>query len=178
MVLLLATTVQALDYDFEDAAQLKDWKVIGDDWKVKNGILHGQNTPAAGGFDHGPGIVVGEDKWMDYIVEVRMKMDAGKLGGPIIRYIDPQNWYWFEAWRKGICLRPHVKGEDQAPDPIPGALWERKEDFQDGKWHTYRIKAEGENITVWFDKQKVLEFTYNDLKWGRPAHPVRSRKVF
>ena len=67
-VLLLATAAQALDYDFEDAAQLKDWKVIEGDWKVENAVLHGQNEPAAGGFDHGPGIVVGEDKQMAYIV--------------------------------------------------------------------------------------------------------------
>ena len=87
-----------------------------------------------------------------------MEMNAGNLGGSIIRYIDPQNWYWFEAWRKGIYPHPNVKGADQAPAPIPGALWERKENFQDGKWHTYRIKAEGENVTVRLDKQKILVF--------------------
>ena len=38
------------------------------DWKVENAVLHGQNTPTAGGFDHGPGIVVGEDKRTGYIV--------------------------------------------------------------------------------------------------------------
>lgn len=173
IVLFLSTTVQALDYDFSDLNQLKDWTIIGGDWKVKNGVLHGEKTPAAPGFDHGPGIVVGEASWTDYVFEVKVKMEVGKLGGPIIRYIDPQNWYWFEAWRTQFYLRPHVKGEDQAPDPILGAMWERKGEFQDGKWHTYKIKAAGENITAWFDGEKVLEFTYNKLNWGRPAHPVK-----
>ena len=67
-MLLLATIAQVLDHDFEDAARLKDWKVIGGDWKIENAVLHGQNEPAAGGFDHGPGIVVGEDKQTAYIV--------------------------------------------------------------------------------------------------------------
>ena len=173
IALLLSTTAQALDYDFSDANQLKDWTVIGGDWKVKNGVLTGEKVPPAPGFDHGPGIVVGEDAWTDYTFEVKMKMDAGKLGGPVIRYVDPKNWYWFEVWGTQFYLRPHVNGEDQAPDPIPDALWERKETFQDGKWHTYRIKAEGEDITVWFDGEKVMEFTYNKLKWGRPAHAVK-----
>ena len=101
-----------------------------------------------------------------------MKMDEGKLGGPIIRYIDPQNWYWFEPWGTQFFLRPTVKGEDQAPDPIPGALWDRGKGFQDGDWHTYKIDAKGEKITAWFDGEKVLDFTYNKLQWGRPAHAV------
>lgn len=170
---LFATSALALDYDFSNTNQLKDWTIIGGDWQIKSGVLLGEKVPAAAGFDHGPGIVVGEDDWTDYVFEVKIKMEADKLGGPIIRYVDPQNWYWFEAWHQQFYLRPHVNGEDQAPDPIPDALWDRKEEFQDGKWHTYRIKAEGEDITVWFDGEKILEFTYNDLKWGRPAHPVK-----
>ena len=67
-MLLLATIAQVLDHDFEDAARLKDWKVIGGDWKIENAVLHGQITLTADGFDLGPGIGVGEDKRTDYIV--------------------------------------------------------------------------------------------------------------
>ncbi len=161
-----------LFYDFETKAQLGEWKIIGGDWEIENGILKGENVPAAPGFDHGPGIVTGEDTWTDYVFELKMKMEQEKLGGPIIRYIDEQNWYWFEAWRAQFYLRPHVNGEDQAPDPIPEALYVMDEELQDGEWHTYKIKAEGENIVAWVDGEKVLEFTYNELDWGRPAHPV------
>jgi hypothetical protein len=172
-VLSLSIKTQALDYDFSDADQLKDWAIIGGDWEVKDGILRGERVPAAAGFDHGPGVVVGKDTWTDYVFELKMKMEEGKLGGPIIRYIDEKNWYWFEAWKTQFYLRPHVNGEDQAPDPIPEALWDRGEQFQDGKWHTYRIKAEGEDIAAWVDGEKVLEFAYNKLEWGRPAHAVK-----
>jgi len=172
-VLSLSITAQALDHDFSDANQLKDWTIIGGDWDVKDGVLHGEQVPAVGGFDHGPGIVFGEDAWTDYVFEFKVKMEAGKLGGPIIRYIDEGNWYWFEAWKTEFYLRPHVDGEDQAKDPIPGAMWDRGEPFQDGEWHTYRIKAEGENITAWFNGEKVLDFTYSKLNWGRPAHLSR-----
>jgi len=171
-LLLIALPTRGVFYDFENKAQLNEWEVIGGDWKIEKGALKGEKTPAAGGFDHGPGIVVGEDSWTDYTVELKIKMDADKLGGPIIRYIDEQNWYWFEAWRTSIYLRPHVAGEDQAPDPIPDAMWDRGKEFQDGEWHTYKIKAVGEDITVWFDGEKILDFTYNKLKWGRPAHDV------
>ena len=171
---LLLTVLPAwgVFYDFANKAQLNDWEVIGGDWKIENGVLKGEQVPGAGGFDHGPGIVVGEDSWTDYVFELKMKMDADKLGGPIIRYIDEQNWYWFEAWRTSIYLRPHVAGEDQALDPIPDAMWDRGEEFQDGEWHTYKIEAKGEDITVWFDGKKILDFTYNKLQWGRPAHDV------
>ncbi|HIE28087.1 TPA: DUF1080 domain-containing protein [Candidatus Poribacteria bacterium] len=172
-LLFLALPVWGLFYDFENRAQLKEWEVIGGDWKIENGVLKGKKTPPAPGFDHGPGIVVGEDTWTDYVFELKMKLDAGKLGGPIIRYIDEKNWYWFESWRTQFYLRPHVNGEDQAPDPIPEAMWDRKKEFQDGEWHTYKIEAKGEDITAWFDGEKVLDFTYNKLKWGRPAHPVK-----
>jgi len=171
-LLLLTLPTWGVFYDFGNKAQLNEWEIIGGEWKIENGTLKGENVPAAGGFDHGPGIVVGEDSWTDYTVELKMKMEADKLGGPIIRYIDEQNWYWFEAWRTSIYLRPHVAGEDQAPDPIPEALWDRGEEFQDGEWHTYKIKAQGEDITTWFDGEKILDFTYNNLKWGRPAHDV------
>lgn len=172
-MLLSALPALGVLYDFESKAQLEDWEIIGGEWEIKNGVLLGENVPAAAGFDHGPGIVVGEDTWTDYTFELRMKMEDGKLGGPIFRYIDEENWYWLEAWRTNLYLRPHVAGEDQAPDPIPEALWDRGEAFQDGEWHTYKIKAEGEDIAVWVDGEKVLEFTYNELNWGRPAHPVK-----
>jgi hypothetical protein len=172
--LLLATfPAWGVFYDFENKAQLKEWEVIGGDWKIENGVLKGEKVPPAPGFDHGPGIVIGEDSWTDYVFELKMNMEKEKLGGPIIRYIDPKNWYWFEAWKTQFFLRPHVNGEDQALDPIPDAMWDRGKEFQDGQWHTYKIKAEGENITVWFDGEKVIEFTYNKLKWGRPAHAVK-----
>jgi len=171
-LLLVTLPAWSLFYDFETKAQLKEWEVIGGDWKIVNGVLEGENTPAAGGFDHGPGVVVGEDTWTDYVVELKMKMDTDKLGGPIIRYVDLENWYWFEAWRSSFYMRPHVAGEDQAPDPIPEALWERGKEFQDNEWHTYKIEAKGEDITVWFDGEKILDFTYDKLKWGRPAHDV------
>jgi hypothetical protein len=51
-------------------------------------------------------------------------------------------------------------------------MWDRGKEFQDGEWHTYKIQAEGEDITVWVDSEKVLDFTYNELNWGRPAHHV------
>ena len=172
--LLLATIpVWGVFYDFGNKNQLKEWEVIAGEWKIENGALKGEKVPAAGGFDHGPGIVVGEDSWADYVVELKMKMDDGKLGGPIIRYIDEQNWYWFEPWGSSIYMRPHVAGEDQAPDPIPGALWDRGKTFQDSEWHTYKIKAQGEDITAWFDGEEIFSFTYDKLKWGRPAHDVK-----
>ena len=171
-LLFCAFPAWSLFYDFENRSQLEDWDIIGGEWEVEGGVLLGENVPAAGGFDHGPGIVVGEDAWTDYTFELKMKMEEGKLGGPIIRYVDESNWYWFEAWGTQFYLRPHVEGEDQALDPIPEAFWDRGEAFQDGEWHTYRIEAEGEDITAWVDDEKVLDFTYNELDWGRPAHPV------
>ena len=171
-MLFLAFPAWSLFYDFENKAQLDNWEIIGGEWGIENGVLLGENVPAVAGFDHGPGIVVGEDTWTDYTFELKMKMEADKLGGPIIRYIDESSWYWFEAWRTSFYLRPHVNGEDQAPDPIPEAFWDRGEEFQDGEWHTYNIRAEGEDIIVWIDGEKVLDFTYSELDWGRPAHPV------
>ncbi len=172
-LLLWTFPAWALFYDFESKAQLEDWDIVGGEWEIGKGILTGENVPAVAGFDHGPGIIVGEDTWTDYTLEFKMKMEEGKLGGPIIRYIDEENWYWFESWKTQFYLRPHVNGEDQAPDPIPEALWDRGEEFQDGEWHIYRIEAEGEDIAAWVDGEKVLEFTYNELEWGRPAHAVK-----
>jgi hypothetical protein len=171
-VLFLPIKARTLDYDFSDAGQLKDWEIIGGDWKIENGVLRGEKVPAAGGFDHGPGILVGEEGWTDYEFQFRMKIEDGEYGpGPIIRYVDERNWYYFETFRTQFFMRPHLNGEDQAPDPIPGAIW-KESPLTDGKWHTVKIKAEGENIAAWVDGKKVFAFKYTDLKWGRPAHPV------
>jgi len=96
----------SLFYDFENKAQLGDWEIIGGDWEIEDGVLKGENVPAAPGFDHGPGIVIGEDTWTDYVFELKMKMEEEKLGGPIIRYIDEQNWY---------CLKPGMPSSTFAP---------------------------------------------------------------
>ena len=177
-VLFLFTTAQALDYDFEDKRQLKEeWEIIGGDWKIQNGVLRGQNAPAAGGNDHGPGIVVGEEDWTDYVFEFKMMVEKGKNGpGPLIRYQDPQNWYYFEAWKGKFFLRPHLLKhgvKDGAPDPIPGTIWEQKDFPGDGKWHDIKISAEGENIAGWVDGKQIWKYTFNKIKWGRPAAPVK-----
>jgi hypothetical protein len=177
-VLCLFTTAQALDYDFEDKRQLNDWEVVGGDWKIQDGTLRGQHAPAAGGAGWGPGILIGEDTWSDYELEFKMMVEKGISGGPgpVIRYQDPQNWYYFETWNGKFFLRPRVVQEglnDGAPDPIPGTVWEQADFPGDGKWHDIKISAKGEDIAGWVDGKQVWKYTFNKVKWGRPAGPIK-----
>jgi hypothetical protein len=177
-VLFIFTTAQALDYDFENKNQLKDWEVVGGDWRIEKGALRGQHAPAAGGAGWGPGILIGEATWTDYELEFKMMVEKGIDGGPgpVIRYQDPQNWYYFETWKGKFFLRPRVVKEglnDGAPDPIPGTVWEQANFPGDGKWHDIKISAKGEDIAGWVDGKQVWKYTFNKIKWGRPAGPIK-----
>ena len=164
------TSAWALFYDFSNKAQLDDWTVIGGKWKIEQGALSGEDAPGAAGFDHGPGILIGNDDWTDYTLEFKMKMaDVATTcaSGPIMRYVDDQNWYFFECYNERVFIRPHVNGVDLGKDPIPGTIAEGLKGFpKDGQWYTINIKAEGVTFTISVDGKEKVSFDYGKKEDG------------
>jgi hypothetical protein len=145
-----------IKFDFENANQLKEWKVISGDWKIKGGVITGEFAQPAPGSDNGVGIVYGDENWTDYTFEVKIRSDAGGTNapGPIARFKDISNYYFFECYANQMIFRPHTDGTDRvwvqtaAVAGFPGI----------GVWHNLKIEVTGKHVIVWVNNAKVLDF--------------------
>ena len=156
--ILLCNQAQAgqIKFDFEDAKQLKEWEVISGDWKIKGGIITGEFAKPAPGSDNGVGIVYGDVNWTDYTLELKIRSDAGATNapGPIARFTDISNYYFFECYANQMIFRPHTGGTDrvwveQAAVPgFPGL----------GNWHDLKIELKGNHVKILVDDKEVLDF--------------------
>jgi len=150
------TKAGQIKLDFEKANQLKEWEVISGDWKIENGVITGQFAKPAPGSDNGVGIVYGEPDWTDYTLEVKIRSDAGGTNapGPIARFTDISNYYFFECYADQMIFRPHTDGTDRgwaeggAVPGFPGI----------GKWHDLKIELEGNHVKVSVNGAEVLDF--------------------
>ena len=168
---VVATFSQAkagqIKFDFEKENQLEEWEVISGDWKIKDGVITGQFAQPAPGSDNGVGIVYGEEDWTDYTLEVKIRSDAGGTNapGPIARFKDISNYYFFECYNNQMIFRPHTDGTDRvwaqiaAVAGFPGI----------GVWHDLKVEIEGEHVKVWINDAEVLDFD--------TQYPVESGKT-
>ena len=155
-ILCSQTKAGKIEFDFEDAKQLKEWEIISGDWEIKGGIITGEFAKPAPGSDNGVGIVYGDEEWTDYTLEVKIRSDAGGTNapGPIARFTDISNYYFFECYNNSMIFRPHTDGTDrvwveQAAVPgFPGLK----------EWHDLKIEIEGNHVKVWVNDNEVLDF--------------------
>lgn len=96
-LMAFSLTAWGLRFDFENEKQLKDWEVVSGEWSIEEGALVIKNVKPHQGWDHGAGLICGDLKWKDYVLKVKMVIEAlagpGKPAGqaapgPIVRYQD------------------------------------------------------------------------------------------
>ncbi len=102
--------------------------------------------------------VAGEKSWRDYEYTARLKTDrAGKhnwnVPRLVFRFQDPDNYYYLVPNKDGrLELAKHQHGKwktwlASAPDYGDPAAW-----------HTYKVKAVGNTITVYADGKQMLQY--------------------
>ena len=155
--LISQVIVQALTWDFENDAQLKDWTVINGKWNIEGGKLKGE---LLGDYI---GIVAGDLEWEDYTLEMETTVAEGKYTYWMVRVqTDPLSYYTLERhdgnaspiWRRDAGQHTKI-GNDV---PLPGDHLES---------HIWTIEVKGDTITAYLDGEELLSAEDKTYKKGR-----------
>lgn len=154
------------DKPFSDE-MMKDWTTVAGKWTVveedKKVGLHPNQF--------GTRVVVGDQAWADYAVEVRGRVDKwtnDKLGdyGIIARYVDPKNYYIFlydsNPKVKALIIQKKVDGKLITIGSTPF-------DYKTGQWYSLRGVVAGDNLEFYVDGKKMVTATATEFKSGRPG---------
>ena len=159
------------DFEAETVgSEASKWTAVSGEWRVEydEGNVYSVDRTLSPNVE--AITVAGDVSWTDYTLEFKMKMaDVATTcaSGPIMRYVDAQNWYFFECYNEKIFIRPHVDGVDLGKDPIPGTILEGLEGFpKDGQWHKIKIEAEGVMFTISVNDDDI-SFEYKGLDHGK-----------
>ena len=124
-------------WDFEEKHD--DWEVANGNWEIKGGIYQ---LEKGGKAEHS---LVGEEKWDDYTVEVKIRLDEGNWAGVVFRAQSEMEYYVYylnvpnnksELWR-------HSKG-----------AWDTRNAINSNIPATKKVKVENEE---WLDVKVVVE---------------------
>ena len=151
-------------FDFEDAAQAKQWKVANGTWKTEKGAYS-----EIAGAEKAAHVLFGEDDWTDYTVEAKIRIDANKWVGLVFRAISEYEYYvLYQEPSPGVTafFQHHGDVWDKRARPVPNKT-------------PIKIKkgGKGDNIEVgeWYHLKIVVEG--NDLKWFINDHLQAETKL-
>ena len=72
-------------WDFEEDHD--DWKVANGEWEIKGGTYH---VDQGGQAEHS---LIGEEKWDNYTIEAKVRLDAGNWAGIVFRAESEMEYY-------------------------------------------------------------------------------------
>ena len=135
-------------FDFEDAAQAKQWEVANGTWKIQKGAY--SEISAAEKAAH---VLFGEDDWTDYTVEAKIRVDSNKWAGLVFRAISEYEYYViYQEPTPGVSafFQHHGDVWDRRARPAPNKTAIKiKADIEVGEWYHLKIVVEGDDLT-WF----------------------------
>ncbi len=167
--------------DFSKSGNLKNWQIIDckdasqgpSDWKIKDGELFQSSNIYRGGdkeYDmyEGTMAITKEGKnWKNYEFSSDFRITGDDDGvGVIFRYQDPEHFYRFitvdDPGNNGPFCRLQAKDGDKYI-----TLAENSKGYDSSKPHNVKITANGNELTVYFDGQKILSAKDNRYKSGK-----------
>jgi len=158
---VLTPQVSALDYDFDDQAQMNDWAVQGagngGDWAIADDELTGTTAGYQDLF------LTGSEVWSDYAAEFRAILTGGRVLEMAFRYIDTNNNYRLNLYEdldgtNNLYLYLRVAGAFSEVMKVAVGQIDKDE------WYTLRIEVAGRSIKAYLDGKLQID-AEND------AHP-------
>ncbi|HIA68077.1 TPA: DUF1080 domain-containing protein [Candidatus Poribacteria bacterium] len=158
-------------WDFEDAGKEKDWEEANGDWEFKKGIF--QEVSAAESAMHQ--IVRGEDweKWDDYTVSAKIRIDEGSWAGLIFRaqkdlheyYVyymnipDNKTEFWVHmagAWDTRRAVSSNIAAMKKL----------QKEKIEHGKWMDVKVVCKKDKFEFYINDELQGELEDDAYKQG------------
>lgn len=158
---VVTVQVFALDYNFDDEAQMDDWIAQGagngGDWAIEDDELAGTTAGYQDLF------LTGSEIWTDYTAEFRAKLTGGRVLGMAFRYIDTSNNYRLNLYEdldgtNNLYLYLRVAGAFSEVMKVAVGQIDKEE------WYTLKIEVAGNSIKAYLDGELQID-AEND------AHP-------
>ena len=158
-------------WDFEQKANEKDWEEANGDWQFKKGIF--QEVSAAEDAMHQ--IVRGVDweKWEDYTVSAKIRIDEGSWAGLIFRAQKDNHEYYVyylnvpdnktEFW---VHLPGAWNTRRAVSSNIAAAKKLQKEKIEHGKWMDVKVVTKGSAFEFYINDELQGEFEDKDYEKG------------
>lgn len=166
-MLLQATFVWSLYFDFEDDAQLDQWEVQGT-WEIEEDDQKGSKVLSGEGVDETIALV-GEENWTDYTIEFEASGQTDEIS-VAFRVQNSDNFLCFMI-APSLNLSEWFKKEGgQFDENISSSGDNLGVSIQE--WHKYKLVVEGDEATMFVDDEEVLEVLdlstlSEDFKKGR-----------
>ncbi|MBC8461639.1 MAG: DUF1080 domain-containing protein [Deltaproteobacteria bacterium] len=151
-----SVNLQALNYDFEKDAQMKDWTSLRGTWEVKDGAL--RETADAGG----PLVVVmGKEDWTDYTITATIQGLIGDADwGIAFRVQDVNNHYSWQFCNGNLMLVTYVGGaRTEAFNQAQGEVL--------NEWQDFKVEAKGNTFDLYWQGNKITTFKHDALESGQ-----------
>ncbi len=151
-------------WDFEKAAQEKEWTVANGQWQIKNGVY--QETSAGEAAMH---TIIGEEKWDDYVLEGKVRMDQGNWAGLLFRAQSEFEYYIYymnvpdnksELWK-------HNPGAFDARNNLKQIPAVGKVKIVNKEWFNFKVVVEGDQFQLWINDELQSEDKDNSYKTGK-----------
>ncbi len=139
---------------YEEGALPDPWTEISGNWFIEDNALAGTEPPSSPWVD--VGVVSGNPEWDDYQLKVKMKSVSGntRAPGPIVRYLDHDNYWWIECYRDKVIFRPKIDGDDKSWV----RTWSVSNFPQVGTWHDLKVLVQGQHLDVYVDGIQYVDY--------------------
>lgn len=114
-------------------------------------------------------VVAGSSNWTNYMFKVRINPLDGTGLGVVFRYLDPSNFYRFSMVKDSAAGGPYLRLEKKVKGELTtlAQVDSGRGDFTVYQWYRLKVIAQGRNLSVFIDEEKVLEATDNTLPAGK-----------
>lgn len=153
-------------WDFEKAAQEKDWHVATGKWGIKGGVYQETSgaTAAMASF-------VGEEDWTDYTVEAKVRIEQSNWAGLIFRAKSDLEYYvlYFGVPAKNIELWRHKPPNVDSRDNIFNIPPKGVGAFAAGEWYTLKAVVDGDKFQLFVNDElqnEVQDAVYESGRIG------------
>ena len=148
-------------WDFEKKHD--DWKVANGNWEIKGGVYH---VDRGGRAEHS---LVGEEKWDDYTIEAKVRLDEHNWAGIVFRAQSEMEYYvyYLNVPSNIVELWQHNKGawdtrENIAKTPAAGGI-----KIKNGEWIDMKVVVDGEEFELYVNGKLQGEHEDDTYKTGQ-----------
>lgn len=144
---------QALFFDFEDEAQLDEWKILGGTWQIEKDEISNSQVISGEGADDLV-MVIGDDSWTDYTVELDARSVTDDIG--IAFRVQDLNSYY------GFLLAPNLNLSEwflKSGGAFDENIGKKSDNLgiSSNEWHKYKLVVEGMEASIFVNGEEPFE---------------------
>jgi hypothetical protein len=156
----------ALTWDFDKPDAINEFKIVNGDWTVDKGVILTTNKQNAAAQR----ALVGDEKWTDYTIEAKVRIDQGNWAGIVFRAKSDFEYYiaYLNIPNQKSELWRHLPGgHDQRVAINSNFAFQGGVGLKNGEWISAKIVVEGDKFSYSLNGKAQWDATDANYKNGR-----------